>query len=133
LKFGKSTKILDNILGFQRSPLFKIGLGYDEKQKTPEGDASTKVTNPSEKENEENPKSCANILKGSINDESRNKKGNDDQHKSDSFHKNEIKRVVPPRRPFTNRYQNLFLGYFFLAMISVIKKHNVELMYEVIM
>jgi hypothetical protein len=40
-------------------------------------------------------------------------KGNDDQHKSDSSHKNEVRRVVPPRRPFTTRYQNLFLGYCF--------------------
>jgi hypothetical protein len=113
LKFGKSTEILDNILSFQRSPFIKTGLGYDEKQKTPEGDASTKVTKPSKKENEENPKSYANILKGSINNESNNKKGNDDQHKPDSSHKNEFRRVVPPRRPFTTRYQNLFLGYCF--------------------
>jgi hypothetical protein len=49
------------------------------KKKTPEGDASTKVTKPSEKENEENPNSYANILKGSINNERNNRKGNDDQ------------------------------------------------------
>jgi hypothetical protein len=116
LKFGKSTEILDNILSFQRSPFIKTGLGYNEKQKTPEGDASTKVTKPSEKENEEKPKSYANILKGSINNERNNRKGNDDQQKPDSSHKNnknEFRRVVPPRRPFTNRYQNLFLGYCF--------------------
>jgi hypothetical protein len=52
LKFGKSTEILDNILSYQRSPFIKTGLGYDEKQKTPKGDASTKVIKPSEKENE---------------------------------------------------------------------------------
>ena len=90
-----------------------MGLGYNEKQKTPEGDTSTKVTKPSEKENEEKPKFYANIFKGSINNERRNMKGNDDQQKSNSTHKNELKRVVPPRRPFTTRYQNLFLGYCF--------------------
>jgi capsule polysaccharide export protein KpsE/RkpR len=37
LKFGKSTKILDNILSFQRSPFIKTGLGYDEKKKDPRG------------------------------------------------------------------------------------------------
>jgi hypothetical protein len=40
-------------------------------------------------------------------------KGNDDKKNSDSSHKNEFKRVVPPRRPFTNRYQNIFLGCCF--------------------
>jgi hypothetical protein len=42
--------------------------------------------------------------------------GNDDQHKLDSSHKNnkkEFKRDVPPRFPFTTRYRNLFLGYYF--------------------
>jgi hypothetical protein len=39
LKFGKSTKVLDNILSYQSSPFIKTGLGYDEKQNTPEGDA----------------------------------------------------------------------------------------------
>jgi protein subunit release factor B len=52
LKFGKSNEILDNILSYQRSPFIKIGLGYEEKQNTLEGDANTKVTKPSEKENE---------------------------------------------------------------------------------
>jgi hypothetical protein len=79
LKFGKSTEILDNILGFQMSPFIKTSLGYKEKQKTPERDSSTKVTKPLEKENEEKPKSYANILKGSINNESSNRKGYDDQ------------------------------------------------------
>jgi hypothetical protein len=72
LKFGKST--LDNILSFQRSPFIKAGLGYDEKQNTPEGDGSAKVTKPLENENEENHKIIANILKGSINNESNNRK-----------------------------------------------------------
>ena len=45
-KFGKSTEILYNILSFQRSPFIKTGLGYEEKQNTPEGDANTKVTKP---------------------------------------------------------------------------------------
>jgi hypothetical protein len=44
LNFGKSTEILYNIISFQRSPFIKIGLGFDGKQKTPEGYASTKVT-----------------------------------------------------------------------------------------
>jgi hypothetical protein len=47
LKFGKSIGILDNILSFQRSPFIIIGLGYEEKQNTLEGDASIKVTKPS--------------------------------------------------------------------------------------
>jgi hypothetical protein len=47
LKFEKSTKILYNILNYQRSPFIKISISYDEKQKTPDGDASTKVTKPS--------------------------------------------------------------------------------------
>jgi hypothetical protein len=51
LKFGKSTEILYDILNCQRSPFIKTGLYYDKKQKTPEGDVSTKVTKPSEKEN----------------------------------------------------------------------------------
>jgi hypothetical protein len=118
LKFGKCTKILDHILRFQSSTFIKTCIGYDEKQKTPKGDASTKVTKPSEKENKEKPKSYANILKGSTNNESNNEKGNDDQHKPYSFHKNnknEFKRVVPVRRPFTIWYQNLFLGYCFFC------------------
>jgi hypothetical protein len=49
LKFGKSTEILDDILSYQRSPFIKTNLGYEEKQKTPEGDASIKVTKPSKK------------------------------------------------------------------------------------
>jgi hypothetical protein len=56
LNFGNIIEILDNILSFQRSPFIKTGLGYDEKQNTFEGDASTKVTKPLEKENEEKPK-----------------------------------------------------------------------------
>jgi hypothetical protein len=74
------------------------------KNKTLEGDANTKATKPSENENEEKSKIYANILKGSINNENNNGKGNDDQQKPDSSHKNkknEFKRVVPPRRPFT--------------------------------
>jgi hypothetical protein len=104
LKFGKSIEILDNIIIYQRSPFFKTCIDYGEKQKTLEGDASTKVTNPSEKENKEKSKSYANILKGTINDERSNKKGNHDQQRPDSSHKNnknEFTRVVPPRRPFT--------------------------------
>jgi hypothetical protein len=116
LKFGKSTKRLDNILNYQRSPSIKTCLVYDKKQKTPEGDANTKVTKPSKKENEENTKRYANILKGSINNEISNRKGNDDQEKLNSSHKNnnnDFKRVVSARRHFTTRYQNLFLGYCF--------------------
>jgi hypothetical protein len=79
LKFGKSDEVLDNILSFQRSPFIKTGLGYDEKQKTPKGDARNKVTKPPKKENEENPKRYANILKGPINNESDSRKGNDIQ------------------------------------------------------
>jgi hypothetical protein len=52
LKLGKSIEILDNILNFQRSPFIKIGLNYDEKQKTPKGDKRTKVTKPSQNVNE---------------------------------------------------------------------------------
>jgi hypothetical protein len=77
LNLGNIIEILDNILKFQRSPFIKTGLGYDEKQNTPEGDTSTKVTKPLEKENEENTKIYANILKGSINNENNNRKGND--------------------------------------------------------
>jgi hypothetical protein len=113
LKFGKSIEILDNILSFQRSPFINTGLGYDEKQKTLEGDAIAKVTKSLEKKNEEKPKIYANILKGYINNERNIRKGNDDQQKSDSSHKKEFIRAIPPRRPFTNRYQNLFLGYCF--------------------
>jgi hypothetical protein len=52
-------------------------------------------------------------LDQSINNERKKMKGNDDQQKYDSSHKNEFRRVVLPRRPFTTRYQNLFLGYCF--------------------
>jgi hypothetical protein len=52
LNFGNITEILDNIVSFQRSPFINIGLGYDENQNTLEGDARTKVTKPSRKENE---------------------------------------------------------------------------------
>jgi len=48
-----------------------------------------------------------------ISTESSSKKRKDDQQKSNSSHNNEFKRLVPPRRPFTNWYQNLFLGYCF--------------------
>jgi len=70
LKFGKRNEILDNILSWKRSPFIKTGISYDEKQNTSKRDASTKVTNPSKKENEEKPKIYTNILKGSINNES---------------------------------------------------------------
>jgi hypothetical protein len=78
LKFGKRIEILDDIISYQRSPFIKTGLSYDEKKNTPKGDASTKVTKPSEKENEENPKIYVNIIKGSINNENNNMKGNGD-------------------------------------------------------
>jgi hypothetical protein len=86
------------------------------KKKTTKGDTRTKFTNPSKKEDEEKPKIYANILKGSTNNEIKNRKGNVDHQKPDSSHKNnnnEFRRVVPPRRPFTNQYQNPFLGYCF--------------------
>jgi hypothetical protein len=105
LNFGKSIEILDNIPSPQRSPFIKTGLGYNEKQKTLEGDASTKVTKPSK--NDENPKIYVNILKGSINNESSRRKGNEDQQKLNSSHKNnnnEFRRIVPPRRPFITQY-----------------------------
>jgi hypothetical protein len=82
----------------------------------PKGDASTKVTKQSEKENEKNPKSYGNILKESINNESSSRKGNNDQQKIDSSQKNnkhEFRICVPPRRPFTTRYQNRFPIYCF--------------------
>jgi hypothetical protein len=82
LNFGKSTEILDSILRFQRSPFINIGLGYDEKQNTLKGDASAKVRKPLEKENEEHNTIYANTLKGSINNESNSRKGNDDQKNS---------------------------------------------------
>jgi hypothetical protein len=89
LKFEKRTGTLNEILSFQRSPFIKTGLGYDEKQKQKnEGDASTKVTKPSEKENEEKPKIYDNIFKGSINNKNNSRKENDDQQKLDSSHKN---------------------------------------------
>jgi hypothetical protein len=81
-----------------------------------EKQASTKVTKPSKKENEEKPKIYANIIKFDINNEINSRKGNDDQQKIDSFHKNnknEFRIVVPSRRPFTTQYQNLLLGYYF--------------------
>jgi hypothetical protein len=124
LNFFKSNEILDNILSYQMSPFIKIGLGYNEKQKIPEGDASTKVTKPSEKENEEKPKMYQNVLKGSINNDRNRRKGNDNQQNFDSFHKNnknELRSAIPTGGIFTTRYQNLFLGYFFLAMILFIK------------
>jgi hypothetical protein len=102
LKFKNITKTLNDILGFQRSPFIKNGLGYDENHNTLE----------------ENPKSYDNILKGPMKNERNNKKRNDDQHKPDYSHNNtmtEFRRVVPPRRPFTTRYQNLFLGYCFFC------------------
>jgi hypothetical protein len=66
LKFAKSTKTLDNILGCQRSPFIKIGLGYDNNQKTLEEYPSPKS---SEKKIEERPESYANVLKGSNHSE----------------------------------------------------------------
>jgi hypothetical protein len=62
-KFEKSTKTLNDILSFQRSPFINTGLGYDKKQKTHEGHASTKLTKISEKENEEKSNRYDNILK----------------------------------------------------------------------
>jgi hypothetical protein len=47
LKFGKSTKMLDNILSFQSSPFTNTCIFYDDKQNTTKGDASIKFTNPS--------------------------------------------------------------------------------------
>jgi hypothetical protein len=99
LKFGKSIEVLDNILSFQMSPFIKTSLGYVDKKNTTEGDASIKVTKPLEKENEEKSEIYANILKGSTDNESSSRKGNDDQQKPDSSHKNnknEFRRVVPP-------------------------------------
>jgi hypothetical protein len=118
LKFGKSTKTLDNILSFQWSPFITKGIGCDEKQNTPKGDASINITKPSKKENEEKHKIYVNILIGSIKNENNSKKGNTNQQKPKYSHKNknnEFRRVIPPRRPFTNRYQNLFIGYYFFC------------------
>jgi hypothetical protein len=115
LNFGKGIEILYNILSHQRSPFIKTGIFYNEKQNTYEGETGTKVTKPLEKESEEKPKIYANILKGSIDDERSSKKVNDDQKKPNSSHKNnknDFRRVVS-RRPFTTRYQNIFLGYCF--------------------
>jgi hypothetical protein len=100
LKFQNRNETLNEIPSCQSSPSVKSSLSYDENQNTPK----------------ENPNSYANILKGYINNERNNIKGNDDQQKPNSSHKNnknEFKRDVPPRRPFTTRYQNLFLGYCF--------------------
>jgi hypothetical protein len=116
LKFQESIEKLDNILSFQRSPFINKSVGYDDKQNTIEGDVSIEVTKTLKRENKENPKSYDNIVKGSINNEKNNKKGNNDQEKPDYSNKNkkkEFKRVIPPKRHFTNRYQNLFLGYCF--------------------
>ena len=70
----KNIETLNEIINYQSSPFIKIGLGYDEKQNTPEESANTNNTKPSEKDNEEDTKNYANILKGSIN----NDKGNSD-------------------------------------------------------
>ena len=72
-KILKSIETLNEILSYQRLPFIKTSLGYYEIQKTPEEDTS--------KENEENPTSYANVLKGYIYNESNNMRENDDQHK----------------------------------------------------
>jgi hypothetical protein len=113
LKFEKSTEILDNILSHQISPFIKTGLGYDNNQKTLEENASSKSP---EKKIEEKPESYANILKISNHSGDNHKERNHDQQETDfSFKKDkdEFRRGAPSRRPFTTRYQNIFLGYCF--------------------
>ena len=109
MKFGKSTKILDDILNFQTSPFDKTGLGYNPNQNT-SNEASSSIVHKSEEE----PKSYVVAIKKSIKSEENNKNMNDDQQNPLSFHKrNEFSKCMTSRRPFTNRYQHMFLGYYF--------------------
>jgi hypothetical protein len=139
LKFEKSTAVLDEILSYQRSPLIKTGLGYENNQKTPEEGTSSKV--PKKKE-EKKPKIYANILKrpNQTHDQKihqafkaehpgkqinkpedhhkkdNNKRRNDNQQQTDHSlqeDKDKYRRATPSRRYSIIRYQSIFFGHCF--------------------
>jgi hypothetical protein len=113
LEFEKSLTILDNTLSSQRSLCIKIGLGYDYNKKTLNEYASHKS---SQKKIEEKPKIYENILKISSCRNDNKKERNHNQKKTNFLLKKdkyEFRSVASSRRPFTTRYQNLFLGYCF--------------------
>jgi hypothetical protein len=103
MKFEKSTTVLDEILNYQRSPLIKIGLGYDNNQNTLEEDESSKSI-------EEKDEINTNVLKIPNCSEDNNMERKYNQPRSNM---NKLRRVVPPRRQFTTRYQIFFFGYCF--------------------
>jgi hypothetical protein len=114
LRFENSTKILDDIINFQRLPLIKTSLGFDKSQMNTK--EYSKATEPPKKVNEGKSKSYAEVLKRSISDEDNRKRENDVPQKIDIPPKDntdKFKISFPPRWHRTTRYQNSFLGYFF--------------------
>ena len=57
LKFEKRTKIVDDILNFQRLPVIKIDLGYDKIRNIRKENLNSMATNPPKKVNEQECKS----------------------------------------------------------------------------
>jgi len=103
LNFEKSSVVLDEIIIYQKSPLIKTGLGYNNNQNTLEEDESSKSI-------EEKSKISRNVLKGSNCSEDNNMERKYNQPRSN---RNKLRRVAPPRRQFTTKYQNFFFGYCF--------------------
>ena len=65
-------------------------------------------------EKKEKPQSYANVLRG-LNHNGNTIMHEDDQQKPPFHNKNNFEKIVPPRRPPTIRYQNMFLGYCFFC------------------
>lgn len=114
MKFEKNTPIIDDILSCQRSLFVKTGLSYENNQNIHEEEARSKSP---ENKIEEKPKSYEVVLEKPVKNEENSKKV-DDQYNPNSFYKrNGFKRTTPPRRPFTTRFQILFIVYSFSCNI----------------
>jgi hypothetical protein len=116
LKFEKNTRILHDIIKYQRSPLIKTGLGYDKSQMTTKEDS--KAIEPPKKVNEGKSKNYDDVLKSSISGEDDKKRENDVPQKIDippKDNKDRLIRLFPPKLPRTTQYQNYFLGYCFFC------------------
>ena len=98
---------MDGILSNQRSLDNKTRLGYNNILNTSDTDKSSK-------ENEGNSKSFANSLRSGINKQ----KGVEEQQEHDTSNQNkrsEFRRGETPRRSFSTRYENIFLGHCFVC------------------
>lgn len=77
LKFGKHTRILDDIISFRIPPLIKISTSYDMNKKNLIDDPYSQATKKQKKENEGKSRSYADVLKSFIKKEGNMKKENE--------------------------------------------------------